>query len=100
MERARAAVAARPEGVQQDGMVASLPAELNRHVARLRELAGHLFELGWEPAMVDLTRVCAFQPVVCGRSGIRNWNHSVGNACGVSRITWPHVAMTSRRSGS
>ena len=65
MERARAAVAARPEGVQQDGMVASLPAELNRHVARLRELAGHLFELGWEPAMVDLTRVCAFQPVVC-----------------------------------
>jgi len=65
LERARAAVAARPEGVAQDGMVAPLPAELNQHVAQLRELAGHLFDLGWQPAMVDLSRVCAFQPVVC-----------------------------------
>ena len=76
LERARAAVAARPEGVAQDGMVAPLPAELNQHVAQLRELAGHLFDLGWQPAMVDLSRVCAFQRLVRVVMIMRVWKLS------------------------
>jgi hypothetical protein len=62
-ERARRAVAARPEGIDQDGLVRPAP-----------ELAGHIRELqasqaaqpyhaeGWRVALVDLARVVACQP--------------------------------------
>ena len=57
LEAARAVVAAGPEGVDQEGAVAPLPPELEEHAARLKEVAGHLFEAGCQPALVDLTRL-------------------------------------------
>jgi hypothetical protein len=65
-QAARQAVTARPTGIDQDGLVATLPAGLDDHVRALREspAAGPMFAGGWQVALVDLTRVAAFQPVV------------------------------------
>jgi hypothetical protein len=63
---ARDAVAARPEGVSQDELISPLPGELAGHVRALQEspAASQMFTEGWQVQMVDLTRVCAFQPFV------------------------------------
>jgi hypothetical protein len=58
---ARAAVAARAEGLDQDGAVSPAPAE---HERALRATYPAVFAEGWAVRMVDLSRLCAFQPVV------------------------------------
>lgn len=65
-QRARDAVASRPPEVDQDQLVTEPPAELGDHVQALRSspAAGPMHAEGWQVALVDLTRVCAFQPVV------------------------------------
>jgi hypothetical protein len=70
-------------------MIAPLPAELNEHAAKLREVAGHLFELGWQPAMVDLTRVCTFQPVVCTDYDTRMTGLVPQSLMSLARVTFP-----------
>lgn len=64
--RARTAVSARPDGVDQTDLVTPRPPELEAHVAALRSTPNgmQMFNEGWEVALVDLTRVCAFQPFV------------------------------------
>jgi hypothetical protein len=64
--RARDAVAARPEGVSQDELIRPLPTELTGHVGALQAspAAGHMFTEGWQVRLVDLTRVCAIQPLI------------------------------------
>jgi len=64
--QAREAVAARPLEIDQADLVSALPSELADHVARLRQspAGAGMFEQGWDVAMVDLERVCAFQPKV------------------------------------
>ena len=66
LQKARDAVAARPAGIDQDGLVADLPPLLADHVDRLRATpAGEqMFSGGWEVKIVDLDRVVAFQPFV------------------------------------
>lgn len=66
VKRAREGVAARVEGLDQDGLITERPAELDEHVNALRAVpsAMPLFNEGWDVALVDLTRVCAFQPLV------------------------------------
>jgi len=62
--RARRAVAARPEGIDQDGLVRPAPPELAGHIRELQasQAAQPYFAEGWRVALVDLTRVVACQP--------------------------------------
>jgi hypothetical protein len=66
VRRAHAAVAARPEDVDQAELITELPAELAEHLARLQTTpaGASMLQEGWQVEMVDLTRVCAFQPWV------------------------------------
>lgn len=66
VQRAREAVAARPAGVDQDALITSVPAELAGHVKALEAspAAKPMLDEGWKAALVDLTRVCAFQPAI------------------------------------
>jgi hypothetical protein len=64
---ARAAVAARPEGFAQSGLIAEWPAELEEHGAALRAspAARRMFDEGWRPALItDLRRIVAAQPTL------------------------------------
>ena len=63
-ERARRAVATRPEGIDQDGLVRPAPPELAGHIRELRasQAAQPYHAEGWRVALVDLTRVVACQP--------------------------------------
>jgi hypothetical protein len=63
---ARQAVAARPDGVSQDHLISDLPGELTGYVQSLQgnPTAAQMFAEGWQVQLVDLSRVCAFQPVV------------------------------------
>jgi hypothetical protein len=65
-EAATAAVAARVAGADQTDLVLPVPETLEAHVSALRShpLAAPYFAEGWEVRLVDLTRVCAFQPQV------------------------------------
>jgi hypothetical protein len=65
-QRARQAVATRPAGIDQDQLIASAPTELADHIRALHAspASGPLRAEGWYVELVDLTRVCAFQPVV------------------------------------
>jgi hypothetical protein len=66
IERARAAVEARPPGIDQSDATRPCPAELSVYGARLRAhpaLAPY-FKEGWETRIVDLRKVCSFQPQV------------------------------------
>jgi hypothetical protein len=60
------AVAARPEGIDQLDVVREPSGDdLHDHLERLRAGAGAAyFDDGWRVALVDLPRVCAFQPSV------------------------------------
>jgi hypothetical protein len=65
-DRLRQAVAGRPRGVGQTGLVSPFPSELGVHVADLGKdpAAAGLMNSGWKVALVDLSRVCAAQPLV------------------------------------
>jgi len=64
--QARDAVAARTAGIDQAELTLNPPPELDDHIAKLRESPGgaSMFLEGWQVAIVDLSRVCGFQPVV------------------------------------
>jgi hypothetical protein len=66
VQRAHRAVAAKPAGVEQDALITSVPAELAGHVQALEAspAAKPMHDEGWKVALVDLTRVCAFQPAI------------------------------------
>jgi hypothetical protein len=66
VERARQAVAARAAGVEQSALVGTGPAELAAHLSALEAspAARPMYDEGWRVALVDLSRVCAFQPSV------------------------------------
>lgn len=63
---AREAVAARGEGVDQTDLVMARPPELDGHVEALKAspAAAAMLTEGWDVALVDLRRVCGFQPLV------------------------------------
>src|SRR5437867_204190 len=63
---AREAVAARAPGVNQEGVLAAIPGELDEHINALQQhpAAGAYFAEGWHVAFADLRRVCGVQPNV------------------------------------
>jgi hypothetical protein len=66
VQRARQAVAARGGGIDQARLVTGVPAELDDHVRALQAspAAAPMHAEGWQVALVNLSRVCAFQPAV------------------------------------
>ena len=66
LDRAHQAVAARPAAPDRDDVVTDVPDELAEHVRALQAspAAKPMHDEGWKVALVDLTRVCAFQPAV------------------------------------
>src|SRR5437016_1319977 len=69
---ARAAVAARPIGVDQANIVRDPAAELTPHIQQLHAnpLSAAYFNEGWEVRLVDLHRVCAIQPNVFTQAAV------------------------------
>jgi hypothetical protein len=69
---AREAVASRPPGLDQTDLLSEVPPELDEHVARLRQnpVGAAMFQQGWNVALVDLARVCAFQPTVVADAAV------------------------------
>jgi hypothetical protein len=66
VERARQAVTTRSAGIPQAAIITNVPAELAGHVGALESspAAKPLHDEGWKVALVDLSKVCAFQPSV------------------------------------
>lgn len=64
--QARESVAARPAGLDQEELVSEPPSQLDAHITRLQEgeSAAAYFREGWRVQVVDLARVCAFQPSI------------------------------------
>lgn len=64
--RARAVVAAREPGIDQDGLVQAAPPQLNAYLAQLQadDAAASLLSSGWRLSIVELARICAAQPMV------------------------------------
>lgn len=65
-ERARAAVAGRPAGLDQTGLRRDAPPELEAHIEALRQNPAGLqfFNEGWQVSIVDLSKVRAAQPQI------------------------------------
>lgn len=66
VQQAHSAVAARPEGVDQHGVLMDIGSDLDLHAAALRRTpaGAQMFAQGYRIAKVDLTRICGFQPTV------------------------------------
>lgn len=65
-ERARAAVEARPPGIDQTTLFEPLPPELQPHIDALRAdpKSAEMLNTSGTPQLVDLTKVCAAQPQI------------------------------------
>jgi hypothetical protein len=90
IEAARRVVASRPVGIDQKGLVEPPPPELDPHLAALRlaPAAAAYFSEGWEVAVVDLTRVCAFQPFVYTEDALERTS-TVSDLTTAAMITLP-----------
>jgi hypothetical protein len=94
LDQARAGVAVRPPDVDQREVVSALPSTLGDHVDRLRATSpgAQMFLEGWEVAMVDLTEVVAFQPVVfTDTAAERVANVDISEVEAVAEYTLPTV---------
>lgn len=90
---ARAAVAARPEQVDQTGvLLGQPPEEVLEHVASLRRTvsATPFFSDGWRVEMVDLRHIVALQPSVAFDSALsRTAGTSADDLRGLAELTLP-----------
>lgn len=89
---ARAVAAARPLGVDQQGVVQALPPAANAHVSALaaHPWGARVLAEGGQPALVDLTRIRAIQPVVHAedaRNRVAGINQ--GDIAAIAAITIP-----------
>jgi hypothetical protein len=92
ISQALAAVAARPAGIDQDGLISPLPGELADHVTRLDATAAgaRMRAEGWEIALADLARVVAIAPSVFTDTAIeRAAMLDPGDLRGIAELTLP-----------
>ena len=92
---AREVVASRPAGIDQTDILSELPPELEEHVAQLRQnpAAAVMFQQGWDVVLVDLARVCAFQPTVVADAAIeRVQDVKADDLAAIAAITLPTSA--------
>jgi hypothetical protein len=95
---ARANVAARAADLDQAGIVAPSPSELTDHEAQLRSSSPTMFDEGWHLGLVDISRVCAFQPAVHSADAHRRAAAGAEDMVGLAGITVPVVARTPLRA--
>lgn len=89
IEAARKIVALRPVGIEQQGLIAPAPPELDAHLSALRlTSAAAYFSEGWEVAVVDLARICAFQPFVRTEDALERTS-AVTDLITAAKITLP-----------
>jgi hypothetical protein len=89
---AREAVASRPAGCDQADLLSESPPELGEHISRLRQspAGAAMFGEGWDVAIVDLTRVCAFQPTVVADDAVERVAHvKADDISAIAEITLP-----------
>ena len=89
---AREVVANRTAGVNQADIISDLPPELDDHIAQLRQTpaGAAMLQEGWDLALVDLARVCAFQPHVVADAAVeRVENVKVDDLAAIAAITLP-----------
>ena len=92
INQALAAVAARPAGVDQDGLISPIPDELANHVTRLEATpaGARMRAEGWATAMADLARVVAIAPSVFTDTAIeRAAILDPGDLRGIAELTLP-----------
>lgn len=91
-QRARHAVAGRPAGLDQDELITGGPPELAEHTRALQDspaAQAHHRE-GWKVALVDLTRVCAFQPFVATDQALGRVQHvDKSDLASIAAVTLP-----------
>jgi hypothetical protein len=91
-EGARAAVAARAPGIDQSGLIADLPTTLLSHIEALRgdPMSSGVFAEGFEPKLVDLSRVCAAQPQIFVQDATRRVQGlTQDDMLGLAEVTLP-----------
>jgi hypothetical protein len=96
-QRARDRVASRSPGLDQDGLIVDRPAEIEAHVDALRASpsATQMFAEGWSVELVDLTRVCAFQPLVFSdQAEERVQNVNAHDLASIASVTLPVLTDT------
>lgn len=89
---AREVVANRFAGVGKAQVISDLPTELDDHIAQLRQspAGAAMFQEGWDVALVDLSRVCAFQPHVVADAAVeRVENVKADDLAAIAAITLP-----------
>jgi hypothetical protein len=99
--RARDAVASRPPGVDQAGIVQGPPEALGDHVAELYQhpVAAQLLRDGWQPGLVDLSRVCATQAYVYTDDAVeRTMGVSADDPAALAKVTLSPTGGTSLRA--
>jgi hypothetical protein len=99
--RAREAVASRPAGVDQADIVQEPPEALGEHLAELHKhpVAAELLGDGWQPALVDLSRVCATQAYVYTDDAVeRTMGISADDIAALAQVTLPPAAGSPPRA--
>jgi hypothetical protein len=89
---AREAAASRPAGCDQADLLSEPPQELREHINRLRQspAGAAMFREGWDVAIVDLARVCAFQPTVVADDAAERVAHvKADDISAIAEITLP-----------
>jgi hypothetical protein len=98
---AREAVASRPPGVDQRNIMQRPPGALARHLAEVQkhQLAAQLLAEGWEPALVDLARVCATQPYIYTDHAVeRSMEARADDPVALAKVTLPLPGTASLRA--
>lgn len=92
---ARAALKSRPPGRDQADLIRPLPAGMREYAARLEAdpQAADYFADGFTPGLVDLSRLCVFQPTVhAEQAAERVAGADPGDIRGLAEITLPLAA--------
>jgi hypothetical protein len=99
--RAREAVASRPAGVDQANIVQKPPEALADYIGELHKQAvvRQLLSEGWQPALVDLSRLCATQPYIYTDEAVdRSLGVSVDDVVALAKVTLPVSGSASVRA--
>jgi hypothetical protein len=92
LAEARAALNDRKPGIDQTDLIRPMPRDMASYIARLEKAsqAKPYWDEGWRPAMVDLPRVCAFQPhTFTSHAHQRVEKVSLGDVRSLAEITLP-----------
>jgi hypothetical protein len=92
LAQSRAAVAARPAGIEQDDLIRPLPPEMSGYLARMEKHPESQWYLakGFTPALVDLRRTCAYQgKIYTEHSGQHVAGVDVDDVTALAEVTMP-----------